>query len=143
LKEDTLSPHERRIIDIFNSYKKGRLSTRNRKLNLIHQKRLLKKKFFEVKKSQDTTMIHTQENEIRENQQNLSKHLEPTLVDSVENSPRSAFPQSLQFLRNIQEISKSNLIFFSALENNKTFNYESDVRILKSLLNQMKGYFTK
>ncbi len=88
-------------------------------------------------------MIHTQENEIRENQQNLSKHLEPTLVDSVENSPRSAFPQSLQFLRNIQEISKSNLIFFSALENNKTFNYESDVRILKSLLNQMKGYFTK
>jgi hypothetical protein len=88
-------------------------------------------------------MINTQENEIRENQQILSKHLEPTLVDSLENSPRSAFPQSLQIFRNIQEIYKSNLIFFSALENNKTFNYESDVRILNGLLNQMKGYFTK
>jgi hypothetical protein len=44
---------ERRIIQIFNSYKKNQILSRKRKIKALFKKRLAKKKFFKIKKGDE------------------------------------------------------------------------------------------
>lgn len=130
-KEQVIDPTELEIIKIFNSHKKTKNYTRTLKLNLMHKKRLQRKKFFQVKKKE--IKIYPM----------ISTNTTEDLISNYLESPKFCQIQNLKFLRGLEEISKSNKMFLAKFENNLNFNYKSDVEMLNILICRIEFFLIK
>jgi hypothetical protein len=133
---------DRKMIEIFNSYKKNKIVTKQIKIKNLFKKRLGKKKFFNIKREDDkNTSINedAKRNNIKDMSLNLSSVQTKNAKSNIKFSSESYCHRENLVHKNLEEIVNQNKIFFSKF---LTFNYdfEKTVLLLKSYLESNHVY---
>lgn len=113
-----MNENDRRIIEIFNAYKKSQNIFRKRRVNALYKKRLAKKTFFKIKRIDPTGILRTKSNGTTE-----KRELAPVINEqtSSNKNPEIEPGKNKCLLKDLSEISKMNRIFFT---NFMDFDYE-------------------
>lgn len=136
-----ISPLDLTIIEIFNSYKRMRISTRKNKLTFAYKKRLAKKKFFKIKKSIGERLVRTKEKKIekvlnnepiqeseidskKEGNMEVDRNDKCTDCSIPDEKTNSDFLEKENILKKINEIKNMNTWFLEQMNNNWDFNFE-------------------
>ena len=133
---------DRKMIEIFNSYKKNKIITKQIKIKNLFKKRLGKKKFFNIKREDDkNTSINedVERNNFKETPFNLSSGQNKNEKNNIKYNSEIYCHRENLVHKNLEEIVIMNKIFFSKF---LTFNYdfEKTVLLLKSYLESNHVY---
>jgi hypothetical protein len=107
---------------------------------MIHLKRLQRKKFFQVKKNENELKNEIHPLKSSENLLMLSTKSTEDVQTNILESPNFFKINFLEILKNLKEISNSNETFLTTIQKNKNFNYDSDLKILHTLMAQMSNF---
>ena len=138
-KLESIDPVDRKFIKIFNVYKKGRILLRKRKMTLNYQKRLAKKKFFKVKKSEST-------NEFKE-ELPCAKQEPPQIYNEqpiiIKNNPNTQHEDLLLISHKLMEISNWNKFFIESTQKLQNYNFNSNLQMLRRHVDIVSKFLQK
>jgi hypothetical protein len=126
-----MNENDRRIIEIFNEYKKTQNIFRKRRVNALYKKRLAKKTFFKIKRVDATAILRTNSNGTTEKRELAA------VINEQTNSPKNPEIEPGKnkcILKDLSEIYKMNIIFF---KNFMDFDYEygKTINLFQSFVN--------
>ena len=126
-----MNENDRRIIEIFNAYKKSQSIFRKRRVNALYKKRLAKKTFFKIKRVDATAILRTNSNGTTE-----KRKLAPVVNEQTNSTKNTEIEPGKNkcILKDLSEISEMNRFFFT---NFLDFDYEygKTINLFQSFVN--------
>jgi hypothetical protein len=146
-----MTAFEIRIVDIYNSHKKMRITSRKRKLKNIYKKNMQKRKFFKIEKNEYLNQVSNKlvstvishKDDSMENFSKTSKAMEKIKNNSYALELKPTSPNestirsddSLQLLKKLLTLKNLNKYFLTNMLKPCDFNYHTDKKNLQDYSN--------
>lgn len=138
-KRDKMDPTDLRILEIFNSYKRARVTFRKKKLTQTYEKRMAKKKFFKIRRqdaikranSLTTSTLTRPTCDEQARMEDTSEKSDPLPISS---SDLFSLQQRLLDMRNI------NSLFLTNIQMSNCYDYDSNLFAIQMHLKKLSDF---
>jgi hypothetical protein len=131
-----MTAFERRIIEIFNTHKNMRITTRKKKLTKIYEKNRQKKKFFRIEKRGEPAKSEHEAPKKKPDSAKMGSTLASKEVSLVNCQDLAASKDQATIVRKLEQLRNFNSYFLSMTETN-VFNFFYNKKLYQNYLKNL------